>query len=174
LYIFLTFICGFAQTDSLTIKLKKIKTLKDSSLISQDEFEQLKLKALGLEPKIKKTPISQDDVAKLKRKLKGQTIGASVTGLACMGVGYGAYLKSQTVINIEKDSKGGLDYEKYTNDVRIKRNDVIALGIVSGIFGAFSIGNMITSQITSAKLRKAKRGLSLNFNSNGASVAYSF
>ncbi len=161
------------QTDSLTIKLKYLKSLKDSSLISEVEYEQMKLKELGLSPNtslVKKSP----EVEKLRKKIQGKIVGASIGSIFFATGFYGTiYVKNKTIVP-EFDVNGNFDQKAYDFQVRAKKNNTIMLGAFTGLMGVFTVVNLVTLQSTSDKLKKAKQTVSLNIKENGFTVAYHF
>lgn len=156
----------FAQSDSLSIKLKHLKDLKDSSLISQTEYEQLKAKELGLD--------KNEEVIRLQKKLNGKIVGASIGTIFCASGIIGAITTKNKPIKIEYDNTGKIDTEAYDYQVRTKKKNVTMLWAFSGLMGAFTVVNLVTLQTTYDKLQKAKQSVSFNINGSGFSVAYHF
>ncbi|MDQ3022688.1 MAG: SHOCT domain-containing protein [Bacteroidota bacterium] len=169
-------IAGTPIIDSeLTLKLKNAKSLKDSNLISQQEYDQLKSKILNVPTRIPvDTLILKQDLKKLRKKYNGQCFVAATFGLGCAGAIYGSFLAAKEPIQITYDNQGNIDYKKYSDDLENKKNNVITLYVCSGILGAFSIVNIVGSQITQHKSIKLKNTLSLHLDGSGVSIAYSF
>jgi hypothetical protein len=175
LIIIFSFLCvsAFAQSDSLTIKLKQLKELKDSSLISQTEYEQLKAKELGIDKK-EVEKVNNEEVVKLQKKLNGKIVGSSIGAVFCATGIIGAITTKYKPIELEYDNTGKVDTRAYDYQVRTRKKNVTMLWAFSGLMGAFTVVNLATLQSTSDKLHKAKQSVSLNINGNGFSVAYHF
>ena len=164
---------AIAQSDSLTIKLKQLKVLRDSSLITQNEYDQLRLKELNLVSKTEK-PIQNNESLRLRKKIQGKITGACIGSIFCGAGVYGVIYNKNKPIIIKYDTNGKIDQKDYDNQVRINKNNVSACSIFTGIIGVFSIANLVTLQSTINKYHKAKQSVSLNFNPAGFSIAYNF
>lgn len=174
-FLFILSINVTAQTDSLTLKLKKLKTLKDSSLITQSEYDQLRLKELNLKPKIEKKIVQNTESEKrLKKNVQGKIVGASLGAILCgVGISRVIYYNNKP-ISIKYDSKGIIDQKDYDHQVSEKKRLSKAFSIFSGVMGVFAIANVVTLQNAINRFNEAKQSASVYFNPNGITFAYLF
>ncbi len=165
---------AMAQTDSLTIKLKSLKALKDSNLITQSEYDQLRLKELNLKPKSNSVVQTKESVKRLKQNIQTKKVGVGA-GLILGGVSiWTSYYFKNKPIPIKFDAKGKVDQAAYDANVSSNIARSKAFAVLSGCMGVFAILNGATLPNAIDRYERAKQSTSIYFNPNGLTFAYKF
>lgn len=164
-----------AQTDSLTTKLKALKALRDSNLITQSDYDQLRLKELKLKPKIENKAIQEPtSIVELKKKVQLKIIGSSLGVILCgIGINRANYFANKP-ITFKYDKNGNIDQADYINQLSEKKRLTQSFSIFTGVMTIFTAINLATLPIAANKYQKAKQLVSINFNPKGFSFAYRF
>jgi hypothetical protein len=180
LLIIILFFCTkvYGQEQDLELRLKSIKNLKDSSLISEKEYEQLKAKILGLPPvESKKQEVivnSPQDITSLNRKYKSQVVAGFIfTGFTGV-MGVITYKESNRRLEVPKDSKGNIDYVvlgKKLKDQKRLVNHLVGATIFSG---GLALTCFTLSEITHSKIKSRQKTVVLKLYPNAFSLTYCF
>jgi hypothetical protein len=167
-----------AQDESTTLRLKSLKTMKDSSLISEKEYEQLKAKVLGLPAtgieNNKPATEVRDNRADLKRKYKSQCVAGAVFSAAAIGVGVLAYNKNRQPIIITRDQKGNVNWDQVANDLEIRKESFVRLRAGAIGLGAIAFTCFTLSEINHRKLKRLNGELSLRISPVSFGLCYNF
>lgn len=145
----------FAQSDSLTIKLKNLNTNK---------IEKKQVRNAELIEELNNT---------IRRKISLASLGGILFSVGLFGTIY-YYNKPITVNNSRGSYGSSAPNSQYYLEVENKRKEIIVLSVFTGVNALFTIMNTLTIPSVLEKRNAAMKSVSLNFNSNGLSLAFKF